>query len=62
MDATTLQVFLVGMVVSGVVGYITVTYLPAVSRRSHSLDACSLSYRIALRPAAVRLVAWLADG
>jgi undecaprenyl-diphosphatase len=54
MDAVTIQVFLVGMVVSGVVGYITVTFLLRYLV-SHTLNAFVV-YRLAL--AAVTL-AWL---
>ena len=47
--------FLVGLVVSGIVGYITVKYLHPVSRRAHAARFCGL-------PAAAGGVtfAWLA--
>jgi undecaprenyl-diphosphatase len=54
MDATTLQVFVVGMVVSGVVGYITVTFFLRFLV-NHTLDAF-VAYRLGL---AAVTVAWL---
>jgi undecaprenyl-diphosphatase len=54
MDALTIRVFVVGMVVSGVVGYITVTFFLRYLA-NHTLDAF-VAYRLAL--AAVTL-AWL---
>lgn len=54
MDAATIQVFLVGMVVSGVVGYITVTFFLRYLV-NHTLNAF-VAYRLAL--AAVTVV-WL---
>jgi undecaprenyl-diphosphatase len=54
MDAATLQVFVVGMVVSGVVGYITVTFFLRFLV-NHTLDAF-VAYRLGL---AAVTVAWL---
>jgi undecaprenyl-diphosphatase len=54
MDLLTVQVFVVGMVVSGVVGYLTVRFLIRYLV-SHTLDAFA-AYRLAL---AATTVAWL---
>lgn len=54
MDAVTVQVFVVGMVVSGVVGYLTVKYFLRFLTL-HSLDAFAF-YRLAL---AAATVVWL---